>query len=81
MHDMLARLKELKAETLIFTDRGHKEAIEMNPRAVAVPGKLKELYTPIPYIIPAQLFTAFLAVQKGLDPDRPRTLSKVTRTM
>jgi glucosamine--fructose-6-phosphate aminotransferase (isomerizing) len=53
----------------------------MNPNAVVVPASLKELYTPIPYIIPAQLFTAFLAEQKGLDPDRPRTLSKVTRTL
>ena len=42
---------------------------------------LEEIFTPIPYIIPAQLFAACLADQKGLDPDRPRTLSKVTRTM
>lgn len=81
MRDMLTTLAELKAETLIFTDRGHREAAAMNPRAVIVPATLKELYTPIPYIIPAQMFTAFLAEQKGLDPDRPRTLSKVTRTM
>jgi glucosamine--fructose-6-phosphate aminotransferase (isomerizing) len=41
----------------------------------------EELYTPIPYIIPAQLFAACLAQQKGLDPDRPRNLTKVTRTL
>ncbi|HML16624.1 MAG TPA: SIS domain-containing protein [Bryobacteraceae bacterium] len=81
MRDMLLRLTQLKAETLIFTDRGHREAVAMNPRAVIVPAGLKELFTPIPYIIPAQLFTAFLAGEKGLDPDRPRTLSKVTRTL
>ena len=40
-----------------------------------------DLYTPIPYIIPAQLFAAHLAIIKGFDPDRPRTLTKVTRTM
>jgi len=39
------------------------------------------LYTPIPYIVPAQLFAAHLAEQKGLDPDQPRTLSKVTKTL
>jgi glucosamine--fructose-6-phosphate aminotransferase (isomerizing) len=37
--------------------------------------------TPIPYIVPAQLFAASLATRKGLDPDRPRTLSKVTLTI
>jgi glucosamine--fructose-6-phosphate aminotransferase (isomerizing) len=88
MRDMLIRLNALKAETLIFTDAGHRDAIEMNPRAVIVPLKLgrrsarpEELYTPIPYIIPAQLFAASLAEWKGLDPDRPRTLTKVTRTL
>ena len=47
---------------------------------MVVPARLKELYTPIPYIFPAQMFTAFFAERKGLDPDRPRTLTKVTRT-
>jgi glutamine---fructose-6-phosphate transaminase (isomerizing) len=41
----------------------------------------EDLYTPIPYIIPAQLFAEHLARVKGLDPDQPRTLSKITRTM
>ena len=36
---------------------------------------------PIPYIVPAQLFAAHLAAMKGLNPDRPRTLQKVTRTL
>jgi glucosamine--fructose-6-phosphate aminotransferase (isomerizing) len=88
MRDMLQRLGKLEAETLVFTDAGHREAIEMNPRAVIVPLKLgrravrpEELYTPIPYIIPAQLFAAWLAEQKGVNPDRPRTLTKVTRTL
>ncbi len=40
-----------------------------------------DLYTPIPYIVPAQLFAAHLAAIKGLNPDRPRTLHKITRTM
>jgi fructoselysine-6-P-deglycase FrlB-like protein len=32
-------------------------------------------------IIPAQLFAAHLAEVRGLDPDHPRTLAKVTRTL
>ena len=40
-----------------------------------------DLYTPIPYIIPAQIFAACLAEVKGLDPDNPRSLQKVTRTL
>ena len=88
MRDMMKRLSKLEAETLVFTDAGHREAIEMSPRAVVVPFKPgrrgvrpQELYTPIPYIIPAQLFAASLAERKGVNPDRPRTLTKVTRTL
>jgi glucosamine--fructose-6-phosphate aminotransferase (isomerizing) len=88
MRDMLGRLAALKAETLIFTDASNPAAFESNPRAVVIPAKLsrrstrpEELYTPIPYIIPAQIFVASLAAWKGIDPDRPRTLSKVTRTL
>ncbi len=39
-----------------------------------------ELLAPIPYIVPGQLFAHYLALEKGLDPDHPRGLSKVTRT-
>jgi glucosamine--fructose-6-phosphate aminotransferase (isomerizing) len=88
MRDMLSRLRALNAETLIFTDASNPAAFESNPRAVVIPVKLsrrstkpEELYTPIPYIIPAQIFAASLAAWKGIDPDRPRTLSKVTRTL
>ena len=78
--EMLAKLDRLKADTLVITDRGNPEA-STRGNAIVIPAKLAELYTPIPYIIPAQLFVACLAGIKGLDPDRPRTLSKVTRTM
>lgn len=82
MRDMIERLAALNAETLIFTDKSNGAAIESNPRAVVIPARLpRELFTPIPYIIPAQIFAATLAAWKGIDPDRPRTLSKVTRTL
>jgi glucosamine--fructose-6-phosphate aminotransferase (isomerizing) len=82
MRDMIGRLGALKAETLIFTDRSNRAAIESQSRAIVIPATLsRELYTPIPYIVPAQIFAASLAAWKGIDPDRPRTLSKVTRTL
>lgn len=39
-----------------------------------------ELLAPVPYIVPGQLFAHYLALGKGLDPDHPRGLSKVTQT-
>ena len=85
--DMLARLDHLKAETLLISDRSHRDLPKDRP-AIVIPSRLgrasaksHDLYTPIPYIIPCQLFAACLAAEKGINPDQPRTLSKVTRTM
>ena len=92
MASLVQDLAKLKADTLIITDRSNKAAvskISLNspahamciPAALKVKRGLEDLYTPIPYIVPAQLFAAHLAAVKGLDPDRPRTLKKVTRTL
>ena len=81
MRDMLERLNQLQAETLIITDQSNREAREFHQRAMVVPCEIDELFTPIPYIVPAQILAACLADEKGVNPDQPRTLSKVTRTL
>ena len=90
---VLDRLAALKAETVVIGEAGaaarhpHARLIQIPPppgtgsRKRPLRGGLADLYTPIPYIVPAQLFAAHLAEARGLDPDRPRTLSKITRTM
>jgi glutamine---fructose-6-phosphate transaminase (isomerizing) len=45
-----------------------------------VPVAIDELLSPIAYIVPAQLFALHLAQAKGIDPDAPRGLNKVTLT-
>jgi glucosamine--fructose-6-phosphate aminotransferase (isomerizing) len=77
--DLLSRLQELSADTLAIT--ADLEAAAMCSRAIIMPREIDEFLAPIPYIIPAQLFAALLAEAKGLNPDRPRSLSKVTRTL
>jgi glutamine---fructose-6-phosphate transaminase (isomerizing) len=89
MHEMLLKLSGLGAETMLITDESNSAAAGLKAaRPIVIPAKLgrkkalpEELYTPIPYIIPAQMFAACLAAEKGLNPDQPRTLSKVTQTL
>jgi glutamine---fructose-6-phosphate transaminase (isomerizing) len=81
IRDTLDKLQQLKAETVVITDAGNREAAGRSTRWIRLPRKLDEWLTPIPYIIPAQLFAACLADQKGLNPDKPRTISKVTLTL
>jgi len=77
--DLIRRLQELRADTLAIT--GDLNTAAMCSRSVIMPREIDEFLAPIPYIIPAQLFAALLAEAKGLDPDKPRSLSKVTRTL
>ncbi|MDX6384825.1 MAG: hypothetical protein QOK48_2398 [Blastocatellia bacterium] len=77
--DLIRRLHELRADTLTIT--GDLEAAASCSRSIIMPREIDEFLAPIPYIIPAQLFAALLAEAKGLNPDAPRSLSKVTRTI
>jgi len=77
--DLIGRLKELHADTLAIT--ADLEAAKACSRSIIMPREIDEFLAPIPYIIPGQLFAALLAEAKGLDPDAPRSLSKVTRTL
>ena len=76
---LIGRLRELRADTLVITS--DLEAARDGSRAIIMPKEIDEFCAPIPYIIPGQLFAALLAEAKGLDPDQPRSLSKVTRTL
>jgi glucosamine--fructose-6-phosphate aminotransferase (isomerizing) len=91
MCELMEKLKTIGADMLMITDRSNTDAstapgLDLPP--LTIPAALgsaaplpEDLYTPIPYIIPAQLFAASLAEVKRLDPDRPRTLSKVTQNL
>jgi len=81
LSEMLDKLDQIGAESLIITDLSNADALQRVKRAITIPAEIDEMLTPIPYIIPMQLFAARLAEQKGLNPDQPRTLSKVTRTL
>jgi len=75
---LIARLRELRADTLAISS--DDDLAGLCTRAIKLE-EVSEILAPIPYIIPAQLFASLLADAKGLNPDAPRSLSKVTRTL
>ena len=77
--DLLNRLHELHADS--FTITNDDKIASLSSRALRMPRDIDEFLSPIPFIIPAQLFAALLAKAKGIDADAPRSLSKVTRTI
>ena len=77
--DLIHRLNELNADSLSITN--DDEVAGLSSRSIRMSAELDEFLSPIPFIIPAQLFAAYLAEAKGLNPDAPRSLAKVTKTL
>jgi glucosamine--fructose-6-phosphate aminotransferase (isomerizing) len=79
MKELLGKLTALGAETVVISSE--PSVLNAATRALKIPRRVSEMLSPIPYIIPAQLFAALLAEAKGLSPDRPRSIEKITRTI
>jgi glucosamine--fructose-6-phosphate aminotransferase (isomerizing) len=77
--DLLNRLKELHADSFAITN--DEKIAALSSRSLLLPDEIGEFLSPIPFIVPAQLFAALLAEAKGLDADAPRSLTKVTKTI
>jgi glucosamine--fructose-6-phosphate aminotransferase (isomerizing) len=76
---LAARLRrDYQAELVIVSD--DERLLEHGHVALPLPVGLPEWVSPITGIVLAQLFSYHLTVAKGLDPEHPRGLSKVTRT-
>ena len=41
-----------------------------------VPSEVPDVLTPLPFIVPLQMFAYYVSVKRGLNPDRPRNLAK-----
>ncbi len=73
---LLGRLREAGALTVVITDDSstpRQGVLRLEPGTPLWLG-------PMVSIVPAQLFTYHLARARGLDPDRPRSIKKVTLT-
>jgi glucosamine--fructose-6-phosphate aminotransferase (isomerizing) len=71
-------VRGLGAELLIISDDA--ELLSQAHLAMPLPSGLPEWLTPIIAVLPGQLFAMALAEAKGLDPDSPIGLRKVTET-
>jgi glucosamine--fructose-6-phosphate aminotransferase (isomerizing) len=75
---LLDRLGELDVDRIILSDR--PEAVALGSIGILLPASLPEWLRPIATIVPAQLLALHLAVARGLDPENPRWIRKVTLT-
>ena len=77
--DLLGDLRARDVETLVLSDSAATR--DLGTWSIALPAGVPEWLRPVVSIVPAQLFAYHLTLARGLDPDNPRSLSKVTRTV
>ncbi len=78
MVDFLRRLREREAELVVISAR--EEALSLAQTPLPLPEGIPEWLSPMVAVVPGQLFALGLTQARGLDPDQPRGLQKVTRT-
>lgn len=79
---LLSMLKELKeqllAEVLVVSNM--TKALSLSKPSFALSNDIPEPLTPLVGIVPGQLMAYHLTQIKGYDPEKPRTIQKVTET-
>ena len=77
--DVTRQLRERGADIVMISDDAHALAYSRAP--LALPVSLPEWLSPMVAVIPGQLLAYHLTSAKGYDPDHPRGLTKVTKTL
>jgi glucosamine--fructose-6-phosphate aminotransferase (isomerizing) len=72
----IMEMKARGASTIAVVEQGDEEIKKMVDDYIEVPSGIPEVLSPIPYVVPLQLFAYYMAVERGYDPDKPRNLAK-----
>lgn len=94
-YDLLKLLNEKGADTIVIAEDPRLLELATTPILAQLPAlngtisgheasapiDVAELLAPIPSIIYGQFLALYLSLRKGLNPDKPRGLTKITRTM
>lgn len=78
MEDMIESIRWTDADLAIMTNAPWTEKFSKD--LILLPEDLPEWLSPIVCTVPGQLLALQLSLAKGVDPDKPRGLSKVTLT-
>jgi glucosamine--fructose-6-phosphate aminotransferase (isomerizing) len=76
---ILGNIMEMKtrgASIMSVLEEGDQEIKELSDEFIEMPSGIHPLLSPLAYVVPLQLFAYYMAVEKGLDPDKPRNLAK-----
>jgi len=78
VNEMIDKLKQSQIETIIISN--NRKILDKGTCAFNIPETNNDIISPFFNVVVAQMFACQLALTKGLDPDSPRGLNKVTIT-
>ena len=79
MLELSDKMRDNGAEMIIISTED--EILSRAKTPIKIPVEVDEIQSPLVYIVAGQLFAQYLSLTKGYNPDHPRHLSKVTKTM
>ena len=72
----IREIKDRGASIIAIIEEGDEEIKALVDDHIEIVKGIPEILSPIMCVIPLQLFAYYMAVERGLDPDRPRHLTK-----
>jgi glucosamine--fructose-6-phosphate aminotransferase (isomerizing) len=72
----IMEMKARGASIITVVEEGDEEIKALSDDYIEVPRGIPEVLSPIPFVIPLQLFAYYMAIEKGINPDMPRNLAK-----
>jgi len=79
MSAIIDKANAMQAELVVISDL--EELLSQAQFALPLPSGVPEWLSPITAVIPGQILAWQMALSRGLDPDKPKGLSKVTETL
>jgi glucosamine--fructose-6-phosphate aminotransferase (isomerizing) len=76
---IISNIMEMKARgasIIVVVEKGDEEIKKLADDYFEIDTGLPEVLSPIPFVIPLQLFAYYMAIERGCDPDKPRNLAK-----
>jgi len=72
----IMEMKARGASIIAIIEEGDEETKRIVDDYIEIPKGFPEVLSPIPYVVPLQLFAYYMAVERNCDPDMPRNLAK-----
>ncbi len=72
----IMEMKARGATIIVIVEKGDEEIKSLAEDYIEIETGLPEVLSPVPYVVPLQLFAYYMALERKCDPDMPRNLAK-----